>query len=284
MVHAALVGRRARRVGRALLVGEDRDQPPVARVEVEVALRLAVEVRLLEHERHAEHALPEVDRRLPVGSDDRDVVNALALELSHASPSARPVSTCTRCAAGCPTAPAPLGSAPRARCEVSRGSLRRGRHRRSAPRASSTLTGSGGSCLTPGAARPHEDVAADGGRERADDLADRGREDVDAADDQHVVGAADAADARAGAPARARARADLDVVARAEAQQRRGAVAQVGEHELAGRAVLERRARRRSRGRSARGGRSRGRRGACRPGARTRPTARRRCRRSPSPR
>ncbi len=37
----------------------------------------------------------------------------------------------------------------------------------------------------------------------------------------------------AGAPARARARPDLDVVARAEAQQRRGAVAQVGEHELA---------------------------------------------------
>ena len=71
------------------------------------------------------------------------------------------------------------------------------------------------------------------GRERADDLADRRREDVDAAHDQHVVGAADAAHARAGPPARARARPDLDVVARAEAQQRRGAVAQMGEHELA---------------------------------------------------
>ena len=62
-------------------------------------------------------------------------------------------------------------------------------------------------------------------RERAHDLAHRRREDVDAADDQHVVGAADAAHARAGAAARARARPHLDVVARAEAQQRRRAVA-----------------------------------------------------------
>jgi len=48
-----------------------------------VALRLVVEVGLLEHERHSEDALPEADRRLPVGADDRDVVDALALELSH---------------------------------------------------------------------------------------------------------------------------------------------------------------------------------------------------------
>ena len=54
--------------GVALLVREDGDQPAVAGVEVEVALGLVVEVRLLEHERHAEHALPEVDRRLPVGA------------------------------------------------------------------------------------------------------------------------------------------------------------------------------------------------------------------------
>ena len=73
-----------------------------------------------------------------------------------------------------------------------------------APRASSTLTGSGGSCLTPGEPRPHADVAADRGREPADDLAHRGREDVDAAHDQHVVGAPDAAHARAGAAAAAR--------------------------------------------------------------------------------
>ena len=69
--------------GVALLVGEDRDQAAVARIEVEVALRLVVEVRLLEHERHPEHALPEVDRRLPVGADERDVVHALALKLLH---------------------------------------------------------------------------------------------------------------------------------------------------------------------------------------------------------
>ena len=39
VVHAARVGRRAVGVAGALLVGEDRDQPAVARVEVEVALR-----------------------------------------------------------------------------------------------------------------------------------------------------------------------------------------------------------------------------------------------------
>ena len=72
-----------RGIGPALLVREDGDQAAVARIEVEVALGRVVQVRLLEHERHAEHALPEVDRRLPVGADDRDVVDALALELPH---------------------------------------------------------------------------------------------------------------------------------------------------------------------------------------------------------
>ena len=86
VVDAAGLGRRAARVGHAVLVGEDGDQPPVARIEVEVALDAVVEVRLLEDERHAEHALPEVDRRLPVGADERDVVDALALELLHGTP------------------------------------------------------------------------------------------------------------------------------------------------------------------------------------------------------
>src|SRR3954469_23851727 len=85
---------------------------------------------------------------------------------------------------------------------------------------------------------PDEDVAADARRERADHLAHGGREDVDAADDEQVVGAPDAPDPRPRPPARGRRRADLDVVARAEPQQWRGAVAQMGEHELAGRAVL----------------------------------------------
>ena len=134
----------------------------------------------------------------------RDVVDALALELSHV-PSARRVSTCTRCAAACPTARARRVSAPRARCAVSRGSTRRARHRPCASGASSTLTGSGGSCLTPAACGRTRMWPLTCGREAADHLADRGGEDVDAADDQHVVGAADAADARAGAAARARA-------------------------------------------------------------------------------
>src|SRR5205823_12339887 len=85
VVHTADVRGRARRIRAPFLVREDRDQPAVARVEVEVALGLVVEVRLLEDERHPQHALPEVDRRLPVGADDRDVVDTLALELLHRS-------------------------------------------------------------------------------------------------------------------------------------------------------------------------------------------------------
>jgi hypothetical protein len=47
------------------LVGEDGQQPPVARIEVQVILVGLAEVRLLEDEGHAEHALPEVDGALP---------------------------------------------------------------------------------------------------------------------------------------------------------------------------------------------------------------------------
>ena len=91
VVHLARLALGLARRRRALLVGEDGDQPPVARVEVQVALVRLVEVRLLEHERHAEHALPEVDRGLPVGAHDRDVVDALRLQLAHA----RNLSSCT---------------------------------------------------------------------------------------------------------------------------------------------------------------------------------------------
>src|SRR6202012_2986094 len=72
-------------VGGALLVGEDGDEARVAGVEVEVALAGVVEIGLLEHERHAQHALPEVDRGLAVGADQRALVKALALDLSHGS-------------------------------------------------------------------------------------------------------------------------------------------------------------------------------------------------------
>src|SRR5262249_47131792 len=77
------VGWRPPRVGHPLLVREHRDQPAVAGVEVKVALGRIVEIRLLEHEGHAEHALPEVDRCPPVSAHDRDVVHALALQLPH---------------------------------------------------------------------------------------------------------------------------------------------------------------------------------------------------------
>src|SRR3954454_4155642 len=89
------------------------------------------------------------------------------------------------------------------------------------------------------AARLDQDVAADVRSEFVHDLADRRREDVDAADDQHVVGAADAADARAGTAACARACPPSDVVASAEAQERRGLVLQVRQDELASGFVLQ---------------------------------------------
>src|SRR5664279_3210811 len=82
-MHATRVGRSAPRVGLAIHVREDGDEAAVARIEVEVTLGRVVQVRLLEHEGHAEQALPEVDRRLPVGTDERDVMDALALELPH---------------------------------------------------------------------------------------------------------------------------------------------------------------------------------------------------------
>ena len=64
VMHAAGVGRRAALDGLAILVGEHGDEPPVARIEIDVALARVVEVGLLENEGHAEHALPEVDRGL----------------------------------------------------------------------------------------------------------------------------------------------------------------------------------------------------------------------------
>ena len=285
---APISRRGAARVGRPLLVREDRDQAPVARVEVEVALRLVVEVRLLEDERHPEHALPEADRRLPVGPDERDVVDALGLELPHRLSARRVLRLVLAALQAPPTATsstARLDDAARSRSRVSRIASRRARRPRPrASRASSTATGSGGSCFTPGCSGLTRDRGRSPPARTRRRPRGRRREDVHAADDQHVVGAPDAADPRAGAAAGARARPHDHVVARAEAQERRGAVPEVREHELARGAVRQSARPRPCPGRSARRGRSRARRGASRPAPRTRPRARRRCRRSPSPR
>src|SRR5208337_3110442 len=82
---AAGVGRGAALHRLAVLAGEDGDEPPVARVEIDVALSGVVEIGLLEDEGHAEHPLPEVDRGLAIGADQRDVVQTLRLELLHLS-------------------------------------------------------------------------------------------------------------------------------------------------------------------------------------------------------
>ena len=245
-----------------------------------MALGRVVEVRLLEDERHAEHAFPEVDRRLAPGADDRDVVDALGLELPHHRSTSVDLYS-LRCKAPHGTSStsiwttstsrslARIASARRERASTSRRQLDRDRERRL--------------LLHAGFPRPDQDAPADLRREPADDLADRRREDVDAADDQHVVGAADAADAWRRSSARARARPDLDLVAGAETQQRRSLVAQVRENELAASRRRAAPAARPSPDRSARRGRARARRGASPPAPRTRPRATGRCRRSPSP-
>jgi len=82
-------------------------------------------------------------------------------------------------------------------------------------------------------------VTAHVGSEGGDDVTDGGGKDIDAPDDQHVVGPSQAADAWAGAAAAAGSRPHPHVVARAEAEERCGPVPEVGEHELPLRAVLE---------------------------------------------
>ena len=202
-----------------------------------------------------------------------------------ASPSARRASTCTRCAAGSPTARARRGSGRRARCAAGRGSRRRAPGPRSAPRASSTLTGSGGSCLTPGRLRRTRMWPLTAGANAAHDLADGRGEDVDAAHDQHVVGAADAAHARAGAAAAGTGRSGRATWSRVRkrssgaARCRRWVSTSSPEAPSAsstggaGLGVDQLRVDEPARAR-----------GACRPAPRTRPRARRRCRRCPSPR
>jgi hypothetical protein len=71
--------RHGRGVGPTVLVSEDRDEPPVAGIEVEMPLFRRVEIGLLEHERHPQHAFPEVDGGLPVGSVQRDMMDPLGL-------------------------------------------------------------------------------------------------------------------------------------------------------------------------------------------------------------
>ena len=75
------------------------------------------------------------------------------------------------------------------------------------------------------AGRSHHNDAAHQRREFVDDLAKRSWKQIDAAHNQHVVGAADTADPRCGASTAARRRPQADVIAATEAKQGRGALA-----------------------------------------------------------
>src|ERR1043165_3081085 len=74
----------------ARLVREHGEQTSVTRIEIQVILVGLAEIGLLHHERHAEHALPEINRTLARGSDDRRVMDALDLNLLHANAPSAP--------------------------------------------------------------------------------------------------------------------------------------------------------------------------------------------------
>ena len=85
MLHAShFARRRPARIGPGF-VGEDRQQPSIARVKVQVVLVRLSQVGLLENERHPERPFPEINRALPRRPDDGDVMQALHLNrLLHA--------------------------------------------------------------------------------------------------------------------------------------------------------------------------------------------------------
>src|SRR5579883_2166316 len=98
---AAGLGWSPPRIGLAVLVSEDGDQPAIAGIEVKMAFGRPVEIGLLEYEGHSEQPLPEINRNLPAGSRKSDVVDTLALELLHGvhHNSCRPRSDSSSCAA-----------------------------------------------------------------------------------------------------------------------------------------------------------------------------------------
>ena len=87
VLDAAGLARRVPPGVRARLAGEDRQQTAVARIEIEMVLVGLAKVGLLEHEGHAQRALPEVDGALLRGSDEGDVMDSLDLNLLfHGAP------------------------------------------------------------------------------------------------------------------------------------------------------------------------------------------------------
>src|ERR1019366_8468432 len=83
MLHAADLSRGRSPGIRAGFVGKHREQPAVARVEIEMVLIGLAEIRLLQNEGHSQQALPEVHRTLPGRTDNGDVMNPLHLQSLH---------------------------------------------------------------------------------------------------------------------------------------------------------------------------------------------------------
>jgi hypothetical protein len=64
-------------------IGENRDQAAIAGIEIKMALLGPIQVGLLEDKGHTQDAFPKVNRGLPVGPDQRDMVNPLGLYFFH---------------------------------------------------------------------------------------------------------------------------------------------------------------------------------------------------------
>src|SRR5579875_564817 len=62
---------------------EEGDEPTITWIKVQVGFIGYIQVGLLEHQRHAQHSLVEVDSRLPIGADEGDMMHTLRLNYRH---------------------------------------------------------------------------------------------------------------------------------------------------------------------------------------------------------
>ena len=82
-MHTPCIHRRAVVDPLARLVGEDRDEPPVTGIEIEMPFVFIIQIGLVKQERHAKHPLPKVDTGLAIRAHHGDVMHAKGLNFLH---------------------------------------------------------------------------------------------------------------------------------------------------------------------------------------------------------
>ena len=70
-------------IGVTIFVGKNCDQSSVARIKIQMILGGHIQVRLLKNKGHAQDAFPKIKRGLPVGADQRNVMDTLGLDFLH---------------------------------------------------------------------------------------------------------------------------------------------------------------------------------------------------------